>query len=47
MVRGKLVSLTIQTSIKFRDFEELYITFKVGNFTNLKALFLVELLNFP
>ena len=39
---------TIQTSVKFRHFKELYlhihrqITFKLGSFTHLKALFPAE-----
>ena len=44
---GKFVPPTIQTSVKFRDFELIclrefqQIPFKLGNFTNLKALFLI------
>ena len=44
---------TIPTSVKFRDFEELIfvsfqqITFKPGNFINLKALFSVVSTDFP
>ena len=45
---GQVFVPTIQTSVKFRDFEGLYlylylgcqqITFKLGNFTNFKTLF--------
>ena len=43
---------TIQTSVKFRHFKELYlrtyrqITFKLGSFTHLKALFPAESTDF-
>ena len=39
----------MQTSVKLRDFQELYfqqIPFKLGNFTNFKALFSVVLTDF-
>ena len=46
MVGGKFLPPTMQISVKFRDFKELYIfvsfqqiTFKLSNFTKLKALF--------
>ena len=42
---GKFVSTTtIQTFAKFRDFEELYLRFKLSN---LKALFSVVWTDFP
>ena len=51
---GHVCTPTIQTSVKCRDFDELYIfvsfqqvTFKLGNFTNLKALFSVVSTDFP
>ena len=46
MVEGKIVSSTMQTSAKFRDFARVYlcsfkcIIFKLGKLTNFKALFL-------
>lgn len=43
----------IQTSVKFRNLEELYLLsfstnlFKLGNLTNLKVLFPAQPTNFP
>ena len=43
------IIVTIQTSVKSHDFEELYLqlVFKPGNFTNLKMFFSVVSTDFP
>ena len=52
-VLGKFVPPSIQTSVKFRHFEECIfisfqqITFKLGNYTNFKTLFPVVSTDFP
>ena len=55
MVGGTNLPLTIQVFVKFHDFKEVYLhkfstklmTFELGNFIDLKALFWVVLTDFP
>ena len=50
---GKFVPPTIQTSVNFHDFKECIFfkistnTLKLGNLTNLTAIFVAELNDFP